>query len=235
LNFGPDGYLYVSTGDGSPQGDPDGHAQDKTNLFGSILRLNVTNSGLAPDCYPGTLYSIPTDNPFADGSGGDCDEIWANGLRQPWRVSFDSETGDFWVTDVGLAQREELNFQPATSTGGENYGWRCYEGSAPFNPIGCNLTYEFPVYEYSHSDGRCAIIGGFIYRGSKLTPLVGQYIFADFCTGEILAYNPDTDTADEVVRMQPAAWTTFGEGLDGELYVADNRTGIIYRLQIIQY
>jgi glucose/arabinose dehydrogenase len=235
LNFGPDGYLYVSTGDGSPQGDPEGHAQDSANLFGSILRLDVNGLGLASDCYGSAVYRIPVDNPLVDGSGGACDEIWALGLRQPWRVSFDSQTGDLWVSDVGLAQREELNFQAADSVGGENYGWRCYEGSVPFNLSGCDQSYEFPVYEYNHSNGRCAIIGGFVYRGSLLGSLVGKYVFADYCSGEILAYNPALDTAEEIARLESVAWTTFGEGLDGELYVADINTGRVYRLQIIQY
>jgi glucose/arabinose dehydrogenase len=235
LNFGPDGYLYVSTGDGSPQGDPEGHAQDNTNLFGSILRLDVTGGGLPADCNAVAVYTIPPDNPFVDGAGGACDEIWAIGFRQPWRVSFDRQTGDFWTTDVGLAQREEINFQPAASTGGENYGWRCYEGSVPFNLSGCDQVYQFPEYEYNHSNGRCAIMGGFVYRGTMLSTLIGKYIFADYCSGEILAYDPVMGTAKEITRRESTSWTTFGEGPDGELYIADYETGRVFRLQLSPY
>jgi glucose/arabinose dehydrogenase len=230
LNFGPDGYLYVSMGDGSDQGDPPNHAQDATELFGSMLRLDVSGAGLPPDCDPAGNYTIPADNPFVDGPGGNCDELWAIGLRQPWRFSFDSQTGDMWIGDVGKDDREEVNFQPAGDPGGQNYGWRCFEGQIPWNLIGCDQNYVFSVYEYEHTAIHCSITGGFVYRGSLLPSLTGRYLFADFCSGEVFVLQPDF-TARTLVRVRDATWVTLAEGLDRELYLADFTNGHIYRIE----
>ncbi len=218
MSFGPDGYLTFSLGDGSPQGDPDRHAQDKSNLFGSVVRIDVKGAGLAPDCGGTGNYTIPADNPFSDGIGGDCDELWAVGLRQPWRISFDHQEGDLWISDVGLNQREEINFQPAASPGGENYGWNCYEGSLPFLPGNCDEIYQFPIYEYEYSfEKKCSVIGGFVYRGSTMPALAGQYVFGDYCSGEIYSFDRSNDKSNTLTRVNGALWSTFGEGLDGEL------------------
>jgi glucose/arabinose dehydrogenase len=230
LNFGPDGYLYISVGDGSDQGDPPNHGQDPTDLFGGMLRIDVTDGGLPPDCDAAGLYTIPADNPLIDGPGGNCDEVWAIGLRQPWRVSFDSETGDMWIGDVGKNDREEVNFQPAESSGGENYGWRCYEGFLPWNLDGCNQTYVFPVHEYVHDGARCSVTGGFVYRGTLAPSLTGRYLFADHCSGEVFVMEADF-TVRTLVRIYGAAWVTFAEGLDKELYLADFMNGHIYRIE----
>lgn len=228
--FGPDGYLYIASGDGSPQGDPDGHAQDTSNLYGSIVRIDVDGGSTgAPDCGDTGNYTIPASNPFVDGAGGTCDELWAIGLRQPWRISFDRQLGDLWISDVGLQRREEVNFQTASSPGGENYGWNCYEGSLPFIPANCSAPTQPPIYEYEYFSGRkCAVIGGYPYRGSAIPSLVGQYVFADFCSGELYAFDKAMNKNSTLLKMEGAQWTTFGEALDGELFVADYGSGKIY-------
>jgi glucose/arabinose dehydrogenase len=221
LQFGPDGYLYVATGDGGSGGDPWDNAQNRQSLLGKILRLDV-NSG-AP-------YAIPSDNPFV-GDAGTLDEIWALGLRNPWRLSFDRQQGDLFIADVGQNAREEVNFQPATSAGGENYGWRCYEGNAAYNLSGCGPTnaYVFPMYDYPHTnndnpaDAGQSITGGFVYRGSQFPALTGHYIFADFVRSHVWLARP----GESGWVVQPLGTvsglnnpSTFGEGCDGELYVA---------------
>lgn len=225
LEFGPDGYLYIGTGDGGSGGDPGNRAQDITDqLLGKMLRIDVST---AP-------YSIPADNPFV-GITGD-DEIWQYGLRNPWRFSFDRLTGDLWIGDVGQSAWEEVDFQPASSTGGENWGWRCYEGNATYNTTGCAGigTYDFPIYVYNHSfaTGGYAITGGYVYRGSDYPGMYGYYIFCDYVTG-----NWWTTTSDGAGGWISAKndlsfgdIATFGEGNDGELYCASLSTGLIYKV-----
>ena len=185
MEFGPkDGYLYIGTGDGGAQGDPENLAQDPSTLLGKMLRIDV-ESGVSP-------YTIPASNPFVQ-TAGYRDEIWALGLRNPWGFAFDKHTGDLYIGDVGYIEFEEVNYQPASSKGGENYGWAILEG------IHCHLAlYEptmlcasegltQPVAEYPHSQG-CAIIGGHVYRGTRSTSMRGIYFYADFCTGADLGF-----------------------------------------------
>jgi uncharacterized repeat protein (TIGR01451 family) len=232
LAFAADGTLYVAVGDGGSSGDPQDNGQTPGNLLGSVLRLDVDGNGSAPDCGGGqAAYTIPANNPLNDGPGGNCDEIWAYGLRNPWRISFDRETQDLFIGDVGQGQWEEINYQPAASSGGENYGWRCYEGNHAYNLTGCSAgtaVYTFPVEEYSHANGRCSITGGFVYRGDWYPALTGAYLYADYCTGEIWSLVPDgggwqtTPLLDAPFRIY-----TFGEDVNGELYVG-GRDGYVY-------
>ena len=250
LNFGPqDGYLYIATGDGGSSNDSGtghnaaiGNAQDMTQLLGKVLRINVNgDSGLAPDC--GTVnggsppYTIPNDNPFTAGSDGICDEIWASGLRNPWRASFDQETYDYYIADVGQNAWEEVNFQPGSSGGGENYGWRCYEGNQFTNldsMAECSASYVFPFDVYPHgsgSDAGNAITGGYVYRGSDYPSLNGIYIYADFISSNFwLAQNSGRWSISPLGGIGVSNPSSFGEGCDGELYVASHG-GTIYKIQ----
>ena len=177
LQFGPDGYLYIAMGDGGSGGDPENRAQTLSTLLGKILRIDVANAA---------TYRIPPTNPFANRAGA-APEIWAWGVRNPWRFSFDRLTGDLWIADVGQDNYEEVDFQPASSTGGENYGWHRMEGFHCYNPsTNCNDgTLTLPVLEYSHADGSCSITGGYRYRGALFSRLYGTYFYGDFCTGKI--------------------------------------------------
>ncbi|MDD5556651.1 MAG: PQQ-dependent sugar dehydrogenase [bacterium] len=229
MGFGPDGYLYITSGDGGSGGDPHNYAQDLDSLLGKMLRIDVDGDDFPGD--PGRNYRIPPDNPFADGPG--LDEIWAYGLRNPWRASFDRETGDLWTGDVGQDEREEIDFQPGASAGGENYGWRCYEGSIPYDTGGCPPPAEmvFPVHDYSHAGGNCSVTGGSVYRGSAMPWLAGTYFFADFCTARIWSFRFDganvTEFADRTADLAPGGGfainlvSSFGEDADGELYICD--------------
>ncbi|MCH8331846.1 MAG: PQQ-dependent sugar dehydrogenase, partial [Bacteroidetes bacterium] len=184
VRFGADGYLYIGTGDGGSGGDPGNRAQDPQNLLGKMLRIDV--DGASP-------YAIPTTNPFVD-STAVLDEIWAIGLRNPWRFSFDRQTGDLWIGDVGQNAWEEVDFEPASSPGGINWGWRCYEGDVTYNNSGCAgmANYEFPavVYRNSFSTG-CTVVGGYVYRGSKYSDLEGHYIYGDYCSGYFYTLYPN--------------------------------------------
>ncbi len=221
LAFGPDGYLYIPLGDGGSGGDPLDNSQNLDSLLGKILRLDVDG---------GFPYAIPPDNPFVGLPGAD--EIWAYGYRNPWRFSFDRLTGDMYIGDVGQNDREEIDFEPAGSAGGGNYGWRCYEGSAPYNLSGCSLDpddYIFPIHEYTHAEG-CAVTGGYVYRGTRFPTLAGHYFFADYCSGIVWDLLPDgmggwTLTDHGSVLGNP---TAFGESSRGDLYVADASDGTIY-------
>lgn len=219
LQFGPDGFLYIGMGDGGGAGDRHGaigNAQNRQSLLGKLLRLDVTNQA---------TYAVPADNPFGD-------EIWAYGLRNPWRFAFDRATGDLYLADVGQNQYEEVDFQLAASPGGENYGWRIMEGLHCFNPpTGCDQTgLVLPVAEYSHADG-CSITGGYVYRGTQYPQLNGQYFFADYCIGTIWSLQRDAaGTWQMTERLSPnIRISSFGEGADGELYVIDHG-GAVYQL-----
>ncbi|MDI6843403.1 MAG: cell wall-binding repeat-containing protein [Anaerosomatales bacterium] len=221
--FGPDGYLYIGMGDGGSSGDPLGNGQKKNTLLGKMLRIDV-ESGVTP-------YRVPSDNPFV-GDPAYKPEIWALGVRNPWRFSFDRATGAIYIADVGQNRIEEIDVQPA-GVGGRNYGWNYYEGSLPF-PVGSapkptsGLT--FPVYEYSHDQGDDCITGGFVYRGSQHPSWQGRYFFGDFESGRIWSMST-TSHAVALALDTPFLITTFGEGEDGELYLAEFMDGTIYELK----
>ena len=232
LSFGPDGYFYVSIGDGDEQEDPRNHAQDTTLLYGAILRLDVEGGGNPPECDPDGGYTIPADNPFVSAADATCDEIWVYGLRQPWRFSFDRETGDAWIGELGYFTREEIDFIPAAGDSGLNFGWSCYEGSVltGYNND-CGGDYTFPVFEYAtHEQSRCGVIGGYVYRSTWLYALAGQYLFADLCSGEIMAYDPIEDRMVTLLQKPATSWVAFAENPAGDLYIADYATGEVYRI-----
>lgn len=263
LAFGPDGYLYIGTGDGGNANDTGtghtsgtGNAQDITsNLLGKMLRIDVDG----PDNIPGNadddgfpadpnrLYAIPPDNPFV-GLNGD-DEIWAYGLRNPWRNSFDRETGDLWIADVGQDAVEEIDFQPVTSTGGENYGWRCMEGNTCTGLTGCTCVIgcvgsplTCPIFTYTHAaDGfSCSITGGYVYRGCAMPDMHGIYFFADYCSNRIKSFRYDgttiTEFTDRTTELDPPGTlsittvSSFGEDARGELYICDLSGGEVFRI-----
>ncbi|MPZ24739.1 MAG: glucose sorbosone dehydrogenase, partial [Dehalococcoidia bacterium] len=171
--FGPDGYLYIGVGDGGPQGDPDGHAQDRSHLGGSILRIDVR----------GSVYAIPEDNPYAGNTDGFREEIWAYGFRNPWRLSFDDD-GRLWVGDAGHNEYEEVDIVEA----GKNYGWNIVEGYECYSQPGCDQTgLQPPVAVYDHGSLHCAIVGGHVYEGDAIPELRGHFVYADYCTGAIWA------------------------------------------------
>jgi glucose/arabinose dehydrogenase len=217
LRFGPDGMLYLGLGDGGGGFDPQGNGQFGGTLLGKLIRIDVNPVHGS--------YAIPPDNPFAN-TDAVLDEVWALGLRNPWRISFDSLTGDLYIADVGQAQLEEVNFQPADSTGGENYGWVIMEGSQCVMP-GCDQSgLTLPAAEYDHNTG-CSITGGEVYRGQAYPNLSGMYLFSDFCVGNIWGMVREgnnwqvTELADTSHRI-----STFGSGEDGSVYVAGLQTGV---------
>ena len=218
LQFGPDGYLYIGVGDGGGGGDPSNHGQSLGTLLGKLLRIDV--DGAPP-------YAIPTGNPFV-GVTGALLEIWAYGLRNPWRFSFDRSTNDLFIADVGQNSFEEVDFQLAGSSGGENYGWNIMEGNHCFNPSsGCDpdgLTP--PILEYDHSLG-CSITGGYRYRGTQNPDLTGIYFFGDFCSGRIWGASEQAGawTPTELLGTSLSI-STFGEDEAGEIYVADHSQGL---------
>lgn len=210
IGFGPnDGYLYVAMGDGGISTN----AQNLNSVLGAILRLDVDGDDYPAD--DGRNYAIPSDNPFV---GGAAEEIWAYGLRNPFRCSFDSATGDFYMGDVGNFAREEVNFQPADSMGGENYGWRCYEASLPFQMTGCadKSTMTFPVHEYPRSMG-CSVISGEVYRGCAIPELDGTYFFGDYCSSRAWSFEIVDGAATNLVERTAefGAATGGGTGLAG--------------------
>ncbi|MCS6990531.1 MAG: PQQ-dependent sugar dehydrogenase [Chitinophagales bacterium] len=223
IKFGPDGYLYIATGDGGGGGDPDENGQNLNKLLGKMLRIDVSTD---------TGYAIPPDNPFANGGGKP--EIWAYGLRNPWRFSFDRLSGDVWIGDVGQGQWEEINRVAAPDTGGQNYGWDCYEGNAPYETAGCPsaASMTFPVYQYFHSGGDCSVNGGFVYRGGRYGKLFGKYFFSDYCSGKfrMLEWNGNSYVATLLADFNNFNYVSFGEDRNGELYVTDLSNGTIYRL-----
>lgn len=224
LAFGPDGYLYVALGDGGGANDPRGNGQDPATLLGTLLRLDVDGSS------PGRAYAVPDDNPFADGGGAA--EVWAYGLRNPWRFSFDRRAGDLYIADVGQGGWEEVNRQPVDSAGGENYGWPVMEGRHCTAAEGCDQSpYALPIAEYP-LDGACAIVGGHVYRGSAQPELVGVYLFADHCTGEVMTLQVDEGTiTPKPVLQSGLTVTSFGEDEAGEVYLVA-REGGIYRVLV---
>jgi len=240
LHFGPDGYLYIASGDGGSGGDPFDYAQTDGALLGKLLRINVDGvTGNGPDCdlSGNSHYRIPPDNAFTDGPGGaGCDEIYAAGLRNPWRFSFDRLTGDLWIGDVGQNAFEEIDFAPAGAGGGLDFGWRCYEGNQPFDLSGCDGAYLFPVHDFAHAEGNCSVTGGFVYRGARYPVLAGRYFFTDFCNSAIRTLSGPL-AAPSVTEVLPSgqvsAPAAFGEDAQGELYLASLSDGIIYRIRAV--
>src|SRR5262245_41990073 len=258
--FGADGFLYVTTGDGGGGGDNHGICGNGQNLsvpYGKILRLDVRGvdpNSLAPDCGGITAaYRIPVTNPFADGPGGECDEIWSYGLRNPWRSSFDAATGDIYIGDVGQSCTEEIDFSAGGGTG-LNYGWRQVAGSRCFetsfstcdpDPIDCpgvppcfDPSLVLPVLDYLHTGTECAVTGGYVYRGCLMPDLVGRYFYGDFCAGFVRSFvmsgGVATDHQDHTPSLAPAGELLFslaGFGVDdqGEMYIAD-RDGTVFRI-----
>lgn len=226
IEFGPDGYLYIGLGDGGSGGDPGNRSQNPLLLLGKMLRIDVS-----------TLpYTIPADNPFV-GDPSTLDEIWAIGLRNPWRWSFDRLTGDMWIGDVGQGAREEISYAPAGAAG-VNYGWRCYEGNVSYNLSGCGpiSNYEFPVYDFPRSLGT-SVTGGYVYRGQDSPTLDGIYFFGDYGSGRFWGIwpdiaNPGSWTTHEFFNTTHK-WSTFGEDSRGELYAASYSTGTIYRVESV--
>jgi len=178
-------------------------------------------------------YAIPSTNPFVN-DPGIRDEIWSIGLRNPWRFSFDKMTGDMWIGDVGQRSWEEIDFEPAGSPGGLNYGWRCYEGNSEFDLRGCDSIgkYTFPIFEYDNDKFQlgCSITGGYVYRGTEFPKLSGLYIYADYCTGKFWALNPVDTTNVEIGDFGNNQHATFGENMDGELFVSAIQQGKVYQI-----
>jgi len=238
LEFGPDGYLYAGIGDSGGVGDPENRAQNTSSLFGKLLRLDVNGTGAVPcgqaDPMP---YAVPPTNPFV-GVAGACEEIWAYGFRNPWRFSFDRATDDLFIADVGEDSWEEIDLQPAGSTGGQNYGWRLMEADHCFDPpTNCDDgTLTHPIFEYAHIPaGRCAVIGGFRYRGTLVPDLVGMYVYGDLCSGEVFAATQSGGTWSSVVLKDTTfVISGFGEDEAGELYLT-NLSGLVYRVEQTPY
>jgi glucose/arabinose dehydrogenase len=225
LAFGPDGYLYIGAGDGGGAGDrhgTQGNGQSLNTLLGKILRIDVN----------GEPYKVPSNNPFVSQNGAQ-PEIWAYGLRNPWRFSFDRATDDLYIADVGQNSQEEVDFQPASSQGGENYGWRIFEGTRCYDAgLNCDQSGLVPpIATYSHDLG-CSITGGYVYRGKQYPQLVGQYFFADYCTGIVWASSRDASgkwNTRQIGKFDDTI-SSFGEDAAGELYVVGHGSGTIYRL-----
>lgn len=224
IAFGPDGFLYVGLGDGGGAGDPLGNGQDAGTLLGTLLRLDVEGAN--------TPYGIPADNPFVSDPLA-ADEIWATGLRNPWRFSFDRLTGDLFLADVGQNTWEEINFQTAASEGGANYGWNIVEGPDCFDPAsGCAAPagHVPPVAVYSHDLG-CSVTGGYVYRGADHPDLQGLYLYGDFCSGRLWSLRQTEEGwHNELLSETDFAISAFGEDEAGRLFLADYATGEIYRI-----
>ena len=234
LAFGVDGYLYIGTGDGGGSNDPGDNARRTVNNLGKMLRLDVDNVATAP------WYAIPANNPFAgstcNGTTGACPEIWALGLRNPWRFSFDRTTGDLWIADVGQGAREEVNLEPVGTPGGRNYGWRTLEGTICTPAFGATCTpppnYVPPIFEYDHVLGS-SITGGFRYRGNRIPALAGAYLYGDFVSQRLWAATTDGQgawSAQQQLLVAPSGIAGFGEDMQGELYFAGLGSGIVYRI-----
>jgi len=227
IKFGFDGYLYIGMGDGGSANDPQNNAQNKLSMLGKMLRIDVNSSG---------TYEIPATNPFV-GKPAYAPEIWAIGMRNPWRFSFDRLTGDLWIGDVGQGSWEEVDFEPAGDAGGRNYGWRCYEGNANFNTSGCEPknVFSFPIHEYFSDENinGCSVTGGYVYRGQRFPSLYGKYIYGDYCSGKIWSiHRGDSNRLINTLLYDHSnnSITTFGEDAAGNIYFADASLGAIFQI-----
>lgn len=219
LAFGPDGRLYIGTGDGGSGGDPQRNGLDLSTRLGKILRIDPLPSTEAP-------FTVPEDNPFLDVEGAD-PTIWSYGLRNPWRFSFDPVTGDLWIADVGQNAREEIDHAVATNGRGAGrgvgFGWSAFEGDQPFNADQPTENHTPPVVVYGHDAGQCSVSGGAVYRGAMVPDLEGWYVYGDFCSGTIWGYDPTSGTAPRVVVLAGhPALAAIAAGPDGELYAVSN-------------
>ncbi|MBI5634066.1 MAG: PQQ-dependent sugar dehydrogenase [Nitrospirae bacterium] len=223
MAFGPDGYLYIGMGDGGSAGDPQNNAQNPASLLGKMLRIDV-ESGKRP-------YSIPPDNPFLQNRAYR-PEIWAMGLRNPWRFSFDKKTGDLYIADVGQNNYEEIDFEPKGSKGGRNYGWNIMEGLQCYKTENCNRKgLSLPVTVYDHDKG-CSVTGGLVYRGSRFPRMQGIYFYGDYCSGRIWGLrHTGEEWMHRELRDSGLSVSTFGEDEAGEVFVADYGKGNIYRIE----
>jgi len=225
IRFGPDGFLYIGFGDGGSGGDPQNNALNRRTWLGKLLRIDVESVSQG--------YRVPPSNPFV-GVDGVLPEIWALGLRNPWRFSFDRETGDLWIGDVGQNRAEEIDFQPASSRGGENYGWRTMEGMQCFNPPrDCDRTgLTLPVLEYTRERGDISVTGGVVYRGARWPGLRGTYLYADYASGRIWGLRREgTEFRNRLLRESGFNITAFGEDEAGEVYLTHHGAGEIYRVE----
>ena len=219
LKFGPDGYLYIGMGDGGSGGDPENRAQNNTVLLGKMLRIDVNS---------GTLYGIPNDNPYVGIAGAD--EIWAIGLRNPWKFSFDKLKNNLWIADVGQNNIEEINVV-STAEAGLNYGWRCYEGNTAYNTTGCpsQASMKFPLAVINHSSGACSVTGGYVYNGTSYPNFKEMYFFSDYCNPQI-GMMALTGTITYSQTFSGNNFSTFGEDNSGELYIAAINNGTIFKI-----
>lgn len=219
LHFAPDGNLWISTGDGGGGGDPNNNAQNKNSLLGKILRIDINSSN---------AYNIPAGNPFA--AGGGAPEVWSYGLRNAWKFSFDTTAENVWIADVGQNLIEEINRNPITQSA-INYGWRCYEGNDVYNGTGCAAasTMVFPVAVYNHSNGRCSITGGYVYRGNTYPSLQGKYLFTDYCTPQMGLVNADNSITWSTTFLGNN-FASFGEDFQKEVYVISRSAGKIFKI-----
>jgi glucose/arabinose dehydrogenase len=233
IGFGPDGYLYVGMGDGGSGGDPNNRAGNLTQRLGKMHRIDVSGA----DDFPADAdqnYAIPANNPFVGINAAYHESIWSYGLRNPWRTSFDRDTGDMWIADVGQNQYEEVNYEPA-GTSGRHYGWRCREGLHQYSSGTCanseSTPFTDPIHEYSHGADGCSITGGYVYRGCELgEDFQGLYFFSDYCSGRIWTLDKDNGFARTLEFSSGFNVSSFGEGEDGELYVADLFAGRVYKV-----
>jgi glucose/arabinose dehydrogenase len=219
LKFGPDGYLYIGMGDGGSGGDPENRAQNTNELLGKMLRIDVNS---------GTPYSIPADNPYVGIAGAD--EIWAIGLRNPWKFSFDKKLGNLWIADVGQDNIEEINIAAATQSA-LNYGWRCYEGDVAYNTTSCpsQSSLKFPLKTINHSTGACSVTGGYVYNGTVYPNFKGLYFFTDYCNPQIGMMKSDGTVTYSMI-FTGNNFSTFGEDINGELYIAALNSGTVFKI-----
>jgi glucose/arabinose dehydrogenase len=227
IDFGPDGMLYIAMGDGGSGGDPQGYAQNMNSPLGKVLRIDVSGA---------SGYTVPPDNPFV-GQPNMLPEIWASGLRNPWRMGFDRQTGDFWTGDVGQNAVEEVDFWPAGDNSGPNFGWRCYEGNNAYNTSGCQSQASYVAPAAAHpqsSQGWCSVIGGRVYRGPAYWRLGGRYLYTDYCGGQIYSLLPNgmgAFTRTQVLATGTVGFSCIGENAAGEIFLGNDNAGRLYRLK----
>ncbi len=221
LDFGADGFLYFAPGDGGGAGDPNNQSQNLNLAFGKVLRINPQPNG---------TYSVPATNPYVGITG--LDEIWASGLRNPWRFGFDRLNGNMWIGDVGQNVWEEVDFIAAGDNSGPNFGWRCYEGNATFNTTGCQTQsfYDAPLSVGAHSAGWCSVIGGRVYRGTKYPALYGLYIYTDYCLGKLYYINSSNFTGGILNNSGSYGLAAIAEDQCGELYAVNTENGTLYKI-----